>query len=144
MDEFEKTIKEYLDERAKQDAAFATKYANPKKSIAECCRYIVGEASGMRKGNTAIIRDDEVFGMAVHYYDEENIKIKSTKGMAASVRTENKIEKEDAKIELTKEEQEQARKMALERAIEEQRKRMTERKPKVKPAAEEPAQMSLF
>ena len=69
-------IKNYLDNRAATDELFAAKYANPKKSIDECCRYITGEAYARAKDGTAVISDEEVYGMAVHYYDEEDINIR--------------------------------------------------------------------
>lgn len=40
MNEFEKTIKEYLDKKAETDPAFKEKYANPGKSIKEGIRYL--------------------------------------------------------------------------------------------------------
>ena len=63
-------IKNYLDNRARTDELFAAKYANPKKSIDECCKYITGEAYARAKNGCAVISDEEVYGMAVHYYDE--------------------------------------------------------------------------
>ncbi len=36
---FNKTIKEYLEERAENDALFAVKFANPSKSVEECVTY---------------------------------------------------------------------------------------------------------
>lgn len=33
-------IKQYLDNRAATDELFAAKYATPKKSIDECCKYL--------------------------------------------------------------------------------------------------------
>lgn len=72
MNEFEKTIKAYLDQRASEDDEFAKKYANPEKSIEKCCSFICDEVQkSKRRGFT----DDEVYGMAVHYYDEANIKV---------------------------------------------------------------------
>lgn len=44
MKEFKDTIQKYLQERAAEDLLFAPRLANPKKSIDECCRYILGEA----------------------------------------------------------------------------------------------------
>lgn len=68
MNAFETTIKAYLDKRAAGDASFAEAYANPKKSLKECCDYIVTEVR--RSGRTAMA-DEEVFSLAVHYYDEQ-------------------------------------------------------------------------
>lgn len=64
---FASAIKIYLDRRAAEDPQFAKSYANPKKSISECCDYIVSE---VRKQNRTAMTDDEVYGLAVHYYDE--------------------------------------------------------------------------
>lgn len=66
---FAEAIKSYLDRRASEDKMFAESYANPKKSISECCDYIVSE---VRKQNRTAMTDDEVYGLAVHYYDEAN------------------------------------------------------------------------
>lgn len=72
MNEFEKAIKTYLDNRAASDQLFAVKYESAKKSIEECCRYIVGE---VKKSGREGFAHDEIYGMAVHYYDEENITV---------------------------------------------------------------------
>lgn len=66
-------VREYLDRRATDDAQFAVSYAKPKKSIDECWRYILGEAR--RRGSAVCMSDEEVFGLAVHYYDEDDIKV---------------------------------------------------------------------
>lgn len=64
---FADAIKSYLDSRASEDKMFAESYANPKKSIGECCDYIVSE---VKRQNRTAMTDDEVYGLAVHYYDE--------------------------------------------------------------------------
>lgn len=66
-------IKNYLDARAASDPLFATSYAKPKKSIDECFNYILNEAR--KRGTSVCLTDDEVFGLAVHYYDEDDIKV---------------------------------------------------------------------
>lgn len=77
LSSFETTIKNYLDNRAKEDKSFADKYANPNKSVAECCKYIYQQVEKSRKDNARCVAcsSDEVFGMAVHYYDEDDIKV---------------------------------------------------------------------
>lgn len=145
MAKFENQIKAYLDERAKQDPQFAAKYANPKKSIKECCRYIIGEAYANQEDGVGSFSDAEAFGLAVHYYDEEKVVIRSIGGAHVEIRHETKAERASMQIELTEEEKEQARKLAIERAIEEQKKKMTERKAKAKKDEQpQPEQMSLF
>lgn len=69
-------IKDYLDERARQDELFAKSYAKTNKNIDECYEYIVGEARKQCKDSDSVcISDDVVYGWAVHYYDEDNIKV---------------------------------------------------------------------
>lgn len=72
--EFAKAIKAYLDKRASTDKSFAESYMKENKSIDECCNYIIGEVQKIANQGRAALTDDEVFGMAVHYYDEDNIK----------------------------------------------------------------------
>lgn len=71
---FKQVIQSYLEERAKKDSLFVASFAKPNKNIDECCNYIIGEAR-KRGGNAVCMSDDEVFGLAVHYYDEDNIKV---------------------------------------------------------------------
>ena len=53
---FKQAIKAYLDKRAEEDSLFAPQYANEKKSIDECCSYIMGEAR--KRGNAVAISDE--------------------------------------------------------------------------------------
>ena len=133
-------IKNYLDNRAKTDELFAAKYANPKKSIDECCRYITGEAYAKAKNGCAVISDEEVYGMAVHYYDEEDITIRK----APSARTA----KVNAEPELTKEQQEtlrlQAEKEYKAKVMAELKMKEIERKAKAREKKPQPLMASLF
>lgn len=74
---FETAIKNHLDNLAKEDSAFAGKYAKPGKSISECCKYIYQQVEKNRKNNERCVAcsSEEVFGLAVHYYDEDDIKV---------------------------------------------------------------------
>lgn len=67
-------IQSYLEERAKRDPLFATSYAKPNKKIDVCYDYIISQAK-KRGGSVVCMSDDEVFGLAVHYYDEDDIKV---------------------------------------------------------------------
>ena len=72
----EQAIKIYLDNRAKTDSLFAETYKKANKSIKECCKYIYSQAKKLAKGGNAVGVDDAtVYGWAVHYYDEDNIKV---------------------------------------------------------------------
>ena len=71
-DNFKRTIQEYLEARAKTDELFAKSYSKPNKNIDECITYILNEVQ--RSGCNGF-EDDEIFGMAVHYYDEDNLDV---------------------------------------------------------------------
>lgn len=76
---FETVIKDYLDNRAREDSLFAETYKKANKSIKGCCRYIISRARKL--GGTAVAVDDAtVYGWAVHYYDEDNIKVEASSG----------------------------------------------------------------
>lgn len=133
MKEFKETIQRYLEQRAAEDSLFAPKFTNPQKSIDECCRYILGEAR--KRGTSVVMSDAEVFGMAIHYYDEENIKVeKVSAGCSIS---------SNQKVELTEEEKNAAREAAIKKLAEEQY-RSLKRKPAKKKVDDSVQQMSLF
>lgn len=69
-DKFKRTIQDYLEVRVKADELFAKSYAKENKNIDECITYILNEVQ--RSGCNGF-EDDEIFGMAVHYYDEDNL-----------------------------------------------------------------------
>lgn len=131
--DFKIVIKKYMDQRAANDELFAVTYVKPGKSIDECCRYILGEAN--KRGNAVFMSDEEVYGLAVHYYDEENIKIKKvSSGYSVSA---------TAKVKLTEEDKNTAREAAIKRLTEEQYQSL-KKKPSKKKVDESVQQMSLF
>nr|DAT23315.1 MAG TPA: PcfK-like protein [Caudoviricetes sp.] len=80
MTTFETTIQAYLENRAKTDSLFAETYRKANKSIEECIKYIYSKARKLAKeGNAVGVDDATVYGWAVHYYDEDNIKVKDVK-----------------------------------------------------------------
>ena len=70
-DTFKTTIKAYLDKRAAEDELFAKTYAKENKNIDECCNYILQQ---VQKSGCMGFTDEEIYGMAIHYYDEDDIK----------------------------------------------------------------------
>ena len=140
LNPFEQALKTYLDQRAQDDPLFAVSYAKPKKSIQECARYCTQEARKLLKsGNTVCVEDATVYGWAVHYYDEDNIKVT---GNYSQVHAEVS---HTPKVKLTEEEKAEAKKIAMERAIEEQRKQLhTKSKKAAQTKENEPVQTSLF
>lgn len=72
MNEFELAIKSHLDKVASEDSAFAEKYRTKceveNDSIEKCCNYIISEVQKLKR---QAMTDAEVFGMAMHYFDED-------------------------------------------------------------------------
>lgn len=129
MTHFENAIKEYLDARAKEDVKFADKYSNGKKSIEECCSFILGEMRKKAKSGMYGATDAEVFGLAVHYYDEEDIKVE--KNVSAEVVINREMtEEEKQQLDRRKEAEKKTAVMIEEdkRRKEELRKRTAEEK----------------
>ncbi len=131
---FNKTIKAYLEERAENDALFAVKFANPSKSVEECVNYIL---NSVQKSGCNGFEDDEIFGMAVHYWEENEIEVGKPVNCQVVV---------NHTVELTEEEKEQARQDAIAKLRDEeaskmrrpsQSKKATENRPQVE-------QRSLF
>lgn len=132
---FKNTIKSYLDKRAKEDELFAESYARPNKSIDECINFILQE---VKKSGCNGFADDEIYGMAVHYYDEENL------GNIKSVNCQVVV---NHKVELTKEDKEQAYKQAIEKYQQDCIVKIKEdaaKKVAKKKKADMPQQQSLF
>ena len=63
---FIEAIRKYLDSRAESDSLFAIRYADPSKSLSECCQFILNEVK--RQGVT-VMTNDEVYSLAIHYWD---------------------------------------------------------------------------
>ncbi|MBP8777876.1 MAG: PcfK-like family protein [Bacteroidaceae bacterium] len=135
---FKKTIREYLEQRAKEDQLFAASYAKENKNIDECCNYILQE---VQKSGCNGFSDDEIFGMAIHYYDEDGIK---------NIIPVNAKVVVNHVVELTEEEKRSAKEAALKeyeakemKKIEEDRKKKLEKKAE-KAAKENILQPTLF
>lgn len=137
-DHFKNTIKAYLDKRAADDILFSASYAKQHKNIDECINYILTE---VQESGCNGFTDDEVYSMAVHYYDEDNLgKINPISG---SVVVNHHIElTEDEK----REQHEAAVQQYREQIIAEMRRRDDARrkKPETKNATDGVSQLSLF
>jgi len=119
---FKNTIKAYLDSRANEDELFAITYAKENKNIDDCITYIFNT---VKKSGCNGFTDEEVYSMAVHYYDEDNIEVGKPVNCHVVV---------NHTVELTAEEREQARKDAIEKVHNEAYSRMKQplRKPQAK------------
>lgn len=162
---FKETIKAYLDKRASEDELFAVTYQKENKNLDECCSYVMKCA---KDGGCGGYSDDEVFGWAVHYYDEDDIKnIKPVSGKAivnhsVELTEEDKaLAKEKAmdllieeakveakktlskKIKLSEEDLQDAKNQAIEKVVSEQKEKLVAKATKKKPTAEV-EQIDLF
>jgi hypothetical protein len=69
---FKKVINDHLQGLADKDALFAETLKKPAKNIEDCVTYILNTVQKTHKNGFA---DEEIFGMAVHYYDEDVIEV---------------------------------------------------------------------
>jgi len=130
---FKNTIKAYLDKRANEDNLFAITYAKANKNLDDCITYIFNT---VQKSGCNGFTDDEVYSMAVHYYDEDTVEVGTNFNCQVVV---------NHTVELTEEEKQQARQEAIERVQNEAYLRM--KQPLQKPKAKQIAvnnQLNLF
>lgn len=129
---FERAIKAFLDDKAEKDPAFAEKYRSEKKNITDCCKFIIAEVKKSCKGNEAACTDEYVYGLAMHYYDEENIKVPAN---APSCRV---VVPGD--IELSEEDKKEAREEAMRRLKEQEVQEQIRKERQKQEAAEKKAE----
>lgn len=77
-------IGDYLIQFMNDEPAFAEKVMNEKKSMKDMLQYVMSEAKKQATGGAACLKDDVVFGLAVHYFDEADLKFTKVKGVATS------------------------------------------------------------
>lgn len=132
---FKEIIKNYLDNRAKEDELFRAKYETTTRTIDDVVNYIFNE---VQKSGCCGISDMEVFSMAVHAIDEPTLEI--GKPLQCSVVVNHHID-------LTEEEKAEQRAIALKRYQDEELRKIQERnsRPKVsKPQKNQQPELSLF
>lgn len=132
---FKRTIQMYLEQRAAEDTLFAKNYRNPAKNIDDCVTYILNYVQ--RSGCNGFT-DGEIFGQAVHYYDENEIEVGKLIQCQVAV---NHV------VELTAEEKAEARQNAIRQYQDEELRKLQNRnKPRTatKATIQEIQQPSLF
>ena len=130
-DHFKQTIKEFLYQKGKEDLKFREKLKNPKKKLKDCITYILNQ---VKNSGCNGFTDDEIYGMALHYYDEENIDPGKPINCKVIV---------NHQVELTEEEIAEQKKKAKEQVLKEEMDRLKGKKKKVEPKTETGNQ-SLF
>ena len=130
---FTRTILTYLELRAESDTLFAESFAKENKNIDDCITYIFNE---VQKSGCMGFADDEIYSIAVHYYDEDDIEV--GKPMNGKI-VVNHV------VELTEEEKELAKQDAIQKAMNEASKTMLRVKKRTSINKQESTkQLSLF
>lgn len=127
--EWMKPVADYL--KTRND--IAEKLEDDQKSLNKCASYILSEAK--KRGTQVYMSDSEVFGMAVHYYDE-NIDVDDVPLGGAEVAVQpafNDNEEKEKLMAVIKEKDEEIEKLKRKR-----------KKTKKKKENDEIKQMSLF
>ena len=123
-DHFKRTIQMYLEQRAAEDE-------HPAKNIDDCITYILNY---VQKSGCNGFSDGEIYGQAVHYYDENEIEVGNPLQCQIAV---NHV------VELTAEEKAEARQRAIRQYQDEELRKMQNRqraraakpqKPQVEPS----------
>lgn len=130
--QFTRTILTYLEQRAETDKLFAERFAREDKSIDDCVTYILNQ---VQKSGCNGFADDEIYSMAMHYYDEDEIEI--GKPMQGNI-VVNHV------VQLTEEEKEQARQDAIQKAVNESYNKLTIKKKSSTKQKEVSTQLSFF
>ena len=105
----------YLEQRAEEDTLFAKKYRNPAKNIDECVTHILNY---VQKSGCSGFTDGEIFGQAIHYYEENEIEVGKPMNCQVVV---NHV------VELTEEEKAEARQNAVRKYQEEELRKLQNR-----------------
>ena len=114
-DHFKEVIKNYLDNRAKEDELFRAKYETTTRTIDDVVNYIF---HAVQQSGCCGFSDMEVYAMAVHAIDEPHLEI--GKPMDCNVVVNHHIE-------LTEEEKAEQRAIALKRYQEEEMRKLQQR-----------------
>ena len=88
--QFKQTIGNYLKVRANTDELFAEAFAKKGKNLDECCNYILQK---VKESGQMGFDDDEIYSLAVDYYDEDDIDPKYLKPISCKVVTNAHIDK---------------------------------------------------
>lgn len=135
-DTFKKAIETHLSQLAEKDILFAETLKKPNKNIDDCITYILNT---VQESGCNGFADEEVFKMAVHFYDEDDLK--AGKPISCSVVVNHTVV-------LSEEDKEQAKKAAFNEIVNEEKSKLLKRDykkvEKVNEVKQVVAQSSLF
>lgn len=115
---FIKAIQSHLDSLAKEDPLFKETLQKPNKNIDDCVTYILNT---VKNSGCNGFEPDEIYNMAVHYYDEDQIEI--GKPLIAQVIVNHAVK-------LTPEEEEEIREKARKEVFDNAKQNLTTKKSK--------------
>ena len=118
---FKNIIEQRLKVAAQHNSVFAEKLKNSDKNIDDCITYIFNQ---VKSSGCNGFEDTEIYGMAMHYYDEDDIEVGKPINAKVVVNQE---------VKLTEEEIKEARDKAKEQVLAEEMARLRK-----KPAKEDP------
>ena len=118
-DTFKKTIEAHLALLAEKDELFAQTFKKENKNIDDCINYIF---QTVKKSGCNGFADEEIFNMAVHYYDEDDIK--PGKAIKATVVVNHTVE-------ITEEEKQEAKQKALDKITSDEAERLKKKSEKL-------------
>ncbi len=107
-EQFKEIIKNYLDNRAKEDELFRAKYETTERTIDDVVTYILNE---VKQSGCCGFADEEIYSMAVHVIDEPALEIGKPINCDVVV---------NRHIDLTEEEKAEQKALALKRYQEEE------------------------
>lgn len=110
---FKETIRLFLNQHSEKEPSFLSKMTNEDKSIDECIQYILQK---VQDSGCVGFTDSEIYNMALHYFDEENVDIKTTIDPSRVI--VNHV------VELTEEDKAEAKEKAIQALIEEEKKKI--------------------
>jgi hypothetical protein len=148
MNHFKIVLEKYLTDLAQRDALFAQNFKKENKKIDDCATFVCNQAFALAKERSEMLgkdnqesgfgmSDEDVYALAIHYYDEDTIDVGSKISCGVIV---------NQKIELTEDEIAQAKQKAIDRIFYEEKDRLAKKNTpnKIIPISEAPAQASLF
>lgn len=118
---FKDLIIKRLNEVAERDTLFGETLKKENKNIDDCITYIL---NSVKKSDCNGFADEEIYGMAAHYYDEDDIDIGNPIQCRVVV---------NHKAELTQEEIDEAKSIARAKIMEEERQKVAKKPVTPKP-----------
>lgn len=79
---FEQAIGRWLEQEKEKDELFARQVETSGKTLEGCCNYIISQVKASKQCGYA---DEEIYGMARHFFDEADVKDPGTQSVSRIV-----------------------------------------------------------